>query len=271
MNLYIYTLSWQGSRMLKNLAPTLIQNINYLKNKKGIDSHWYIKDNASKDDTSSYINSINHQMDIVYYQCPHNKDSFSKGNNVLHEMVSPNSDDFILLLNNDVVFGEEDALSKMFDLQEKTNAGVVGSRLMYIGTNKLQHAGVIFSPKYNMFPYHYRFQQESDKDAEKNRYFQAVTGACLLTKASSYNRVNGMNLNYSWNLEDIDYCLSVGQTEKIAYCGKSKIYHEESVSLRKNPVHKLFLSDNLKFYKKKWGHIASDLHLYKDSPNYNEC
>jgi GT2 family glycosyltransferase len=256
--------------MLKNLAPTLIQNINYLKNKKNINSYWYIKDNASKDDSLQYISSIKNQMEIVCYECFHNRDSFSKGNNALHQMAKPNDEDFILLLNNDVVFGEEDALYKMFNVQEKTSAGIVGSRLMYIGTNKLQHAGVIFSPKYNGFPYHYRFREESDSLAEKNRYFQAVTGACLLTKSSSYNRVDGLCELLEWNFEDIDYCLSVGQTEKIAYCGRSKIYHEESVSLKKNPVHKLFLNDNTKLFKQKWGKIGMDLHLYESNPRYNE-
>ena len=42
------------------------------------------------------------------------------------------------------------------------------------------------------------------------------------------------------------------ETDKIVYCGNTVILHEESASLKKNPVQKLFMHNNVTHFKKKW-------------------
>jgi len=147
----------------------------------------------------------------------------------------------------------------------------VGARLLYSGTDKLQHAGVIFGPRYGKMPYHFRRGEKSDSNAKKNRYFQAVTAAVCLINPVSFRRVGGMDCNLRWAFEDVDLNLKIGQQEKIAYCGETKIYHEESASLAKNPVNKLFLNHNVTYFKNKWfGKYDLDHEKYLADPKYNE-
>lgn len=282
MKIHIITLSWNGIEMLETLRTGLAENLApfYMKEgkiKEGCEVPiWHIRDNGSKDNTVEEVSGWQYRsdtnLDCKVYDIGHNRDSFATGCNYLVEQAEPDNDDLILLLNNDIeFFGDNKSLLKMYKLMKKTGAGAVGARLLYNGTNKLQHAGVIFSERYNKLPFHYRPGKVSDAHAEKNRYFQVVTAACALVKASSFKHVGGFDNKLIWAFDDVDLFLRIGQTEKIAYCGETKIYHEESASLKKNNLNKLFMNSNVKYFKSQWnGKIKMDLEKYEKDPSYNE-
>ena len=275
MAIYILTLNWNGEERLKKLIPLLSKNMLDLQTKTKIPVRWLIKDNGSTDKSVEEIQKFDssgfEEDPVDIYMTDHNRDSFAKGVNTLATKAKITDKDFIVLLNNDIEFLEEDSLFKMFSLMRKTKAGVVGARLLYSNSNLLQHAGVIFSKKYNYLPFHFRPKHKTDKLAEKNRWFQAVTAACCFVRGSSFNRINGMDEGFKWAFEDVDMCLAIGQKEKIAYCGNVKIYHEESASLKKNPANKLFLNQNINHFRKKWAAKYSlDLELYEKDKNHNE-
>lgn len=270
--LHILTLTWNGLHHLEKLRDGLVQTCcNFY------DTAWYIKDNGSKDESVKSMEKWGERWPILrldIMETGHNRDSFAKGMNVLFERADPADDDLVLLLNNDVQFREhphDNAVSHMHQLMNQTKAGMVGLRLLYQGTDKLQHAGVIFSDRYNKMPYHYRPGEKSDANAEKNRYFQAVTAAVCLVKASSWKRVGGMDETFKWAFEDVDLCLRIGQDEKIAYCGETFAFHEESASLKKNPVNKMFMGTNATYFKEKWlGSYEIDHDRYLKDTGYNE-
>ena len=277
MKLHIFTLNWNGEYKLKQLEPGLYNNIT---NKTGnsedfkkLKFHWYIKDNGSTDKSVEFLKSLAGFKNggINIFETGHNRDNFSQGMNLLFDKANPADDDFILLLNNDVEFADSVSLMHMYNLMQKTNAGIVGARLLYPGTNKLQFCGTIFSSKYNNLAWHYRTGEESDKNAEKNRYFQAVTAAVMLTKASSFRKINGLDPYLNWCFDDVDYCFRINQLgEKIAYCGETKIFHEESSSLKLNPVNKLFMTQNVLRFRQKWeDKYKIDHDLYLKDPNHN--
>ena len=127
---------------------------------------------------------------------------------------------------------------------------------------------------------HFRAGQQSDVQAEKNRSFQVVTGAILLTKADLYKQVctsnksgiSGMDENFHWAFDDVDLCLSIkhNMNKKIIYCGHTSIFHEESATLKKNPINKMFLSHNLVYLKGKWEkRFILDQETYVADPNHN--
>lgn len=264
MKLHALTLTWNGADKLEKLQPKLLTNFSHLKN---IDCEWHIRDNGSKDNTKDVLFKSNN---IHLYEVGHNRSSFAKGVNYLFEKANPADNDLILLLNNDVVFGDQSSLLKMYSLMRSTGAAVVGAKLIYTDSHKLQHAGVIFGKQYGGMPWHYRRGEVPDEAASRARYFQAVTAAVCLVKASSFRRIGGMDENFRWAFEDIDMCLSIGEKEKIAYCGDTKIYHEESASLNKNPVNKMFLNHNVQHFKNKWsGKYVMDHQNYLSNTNYN--
>jgi len=57
----------------------------------------------------------------------------------------------------------------MIDLIRHSGVGVVGARLLYSNSDRLQHAGTIFGPRYGNMPYHFRHKEKSDKNAEINK------------------------------------------------------------------------------------------------------
>ena len=221
---------------------------------------WYVKDNGSKDGSVEYLSSIqSDKVDVLF--CSHNTDSFSSGMNILFERANPADDDLILLLNNDLWFEDTKSIVEMNKLLTD-DVGMVGARILYPDGKRLQHAGVYFSKKYNYFPYHYRHQEVADAASQKSREFQAVTGALVLIRAGDYRKICTNNKSgrvglcelYFFSFEDIDASLSVkyNMKKKIMYCGKTNVFHDESASLKKNPMHKLMMGQNTKVFKEKW-------------------
>lgn len=270
--LNILTLTWDNAERLSKLHESLIPALN------GIDYQWFIKDNHSKDDTLQQISTWEDKVKVIAY--PNNQQNFSQGCNLLFQEASPNDNDYIMLLNNDIIFNDTTSIKKMLSIIEKDNTvGVVGAKLLYTGSNKLQHAGVVFVPKWNT-PMHYRAGQESDKDASQNRTFQAITGAVAITKAEYYRNVcntnksgiNGLCEELNWAFDDTAACLAIkyNMHKQVVYCGETNISHEESASLKKNPTNKLFLNHNLKYLFNKWkGRYSIDLDDYLKNPKHN--
>jgi GT2 family glycosyltransferase len=269
--IHIVTLNWNGLEKLQELYASLLPAVE----KMAIVDHgwkWYVRDNGSTDGSKEWLAEL---PNVELLSVDHNRDTFAQGMNSLFALVRESIDpnDVILFLNNDVVIEDLDSLLKMYWLLDHHtyHIGIVGARLLYKGTNRLQHAGVIFGPRYGNMPYHYRHKEVSDAAAEKNRFFQAVTAACCMISWEVFMDVGDMDEKFAWAFDDIDYCLQAGQKgHLIAYCGETKIYHEESASLKKNPVNKLFLSRNVKHFKKKWGGgFGIDHEKYLKDPDFN--
>jgi GT2 family glycosyltransferase len=269
-HLYIFTLTWNACDKLTKLKESLMTALD------NIDYTWLIKDNDSKDNTYEIASTWGSKIKCFKYK--NNLQNFSQGMNYLFSEASPNDNDMILLLNNDIIFNDNKSIRNMISLLTK-DTGAVGARLLYTGTNKLQHAGVVFDPKHSG-PVHFRAGEISDDNAEKNRYFQVVTGAVLLTKAEYFRNscknnksgINGMDESFHWAFDDVDLCLSIryNMDKKVVYCGQTNISHEESSSLKKNPANRLFMNHNWNVLRNKWSkHIVADKDLYDKDTNYN--
>lgn len=270
--LYILTLTWNAVDKLTKLKESLLPAL------EGLDYTWLIKDNASKDNTVEVASTWGDKVKVIPYK--NNQQNFSAGMNYLFHEASPTEKDMVMLLNNDVVINDVKSIKNMTEIMNKdSSVGAVGCRLLFTDTDKLQHCGVIFDERFHL-PAHFRSGEKSDANAEKNREFQVVTGAVLLTKAEYFKNacetnksgVKGMDENYHWAFDDVDLCLSIkyNMNKKIVYCGDTNIFHEESASLKKNPANKLFMNHNVSYLKNKWkGRYIMDKALYTKEPNYN--
>lgn len=270
--LYLLTLTWNGLDKLSKLHESLMPALN------GIDYTWLIKDNASKDKTVEVASTWGDKVKVIPYKS--NAQNFSAGCNYLFAEAAPADNDLVMLLNNDVVINDKKSISNMVNLINKDDTvGAVGARLLYTDTDKLQHAGVVFSNSYRM-PTHFRVGQKTDANSEKDRMFQVVTGAVLLTKGEYFKNawkenksgINGMDENYHWAFDDVDLCLAIkyNMDKKIVYCGKTNIFHEESATLKKNPTNKLFQPHNVSYLKNKWeARYSLDEDIYTKDSKYN--
>jgi GT2 family glycosyltransferase len=269
--LYILTLTWNAVDKLTKLKESIMPSLD------NIDYTWLIKDNASKDNTIETISTWGDKIKVIPYK--NNTQNFSTGMNLLFREAAPADDDYILLLNNDVIFNDKSSISNMMKIIDKDKSvGAVGAKLLYTNTDKLQHAGVVFDESHKM-PMHFRLNQTADGLSSKDREFQVITGAVLLTKAEYFKNAfvnkdgtHGMDENYHWAFDDVDLCLSIkyNMDKKIVYCGNTNIFHEESASLKKVPTNKLFMPHNTKYFLNKWqGRYIYDKDIYTKNNKHN--
>ena len=270
--LYILTLTWNGIEKLTKLKDSLIPSL------ENIDYTWIIKDNDSSDNTVETVSSWGNNIKLIKYK--NNLQNFSQGTNMCFNEASPNDRDYILLLNNDIIFKDHMTISKMIGHMDRDHdIGAVGARLLFTDTDRLQHAGVTFHNQ-TKAPMHFRLNETSDENATKNRLFQVVTGAVLLTKAEYFRKVfhnpksgnDGMDENYHWGFDDVDLCLAIRyyMNKKILYCGNTEAYHEDSSSLKKVPTNRLFLNHNIFYLKNKWQkHYCLDQDMYEKDHKFN--
>lgn len=252
--IHVLTLTWNGLDKLHRLESGLRSSLDATDQRWA----WHIRDNGSIDGTSEAISKWDNVRPMLV---DHNRGNFAQGMNSLFAEAQPDDNDIIALVNNDITIGNDQSVVKMLSLLTD-DVGMVGARILYPDSNRLQHAGVIFSKKYNYLPYHSKHNQPSDKEAERDQEMQAVTAAFCLVRAREYRQVcqtnasgnAGMDEKYFWCFEDIDAALSIKYNlgKKVMYCGSTIIYHEESASLKKNPVNKLMMPHNVKRFKTKW-------------------
>lgn len=271
--LYLLTLNWQGKNKLIRLKNSLLPAL------ENVDFKWLIKDNASTDGSIEEIKSWNNQ-NIIPISYPHNRDSYAQGMNFLFKEAASKSNDLILTLNNDIQFNDRTSLKNMINIIEKDpSVGQVGAKLNYFDTDKIQHAGVLCSMSSRGLPYHFRLNQKEEDRDRQNRIFPAVTGAVALMKSDVFENCftnksgnKGFCEDYIWAFEDIDMSFRIKYLlgKKIVNCGQTNIYHEESGSLKVNPVNKLFMNHNIKTFITHWHkHIdVKEAEKYQD-PKYN--
>lgn len=175
-------------------------------------------DNASKDNSVSYMESLKEHMSITILQNTDNR-SFSECNN---QGARAAKGDYLLFLNNDteVTDGWLDALLKV--ALEKQNVGAVGARLIYPRIPKheknatksyhIQHAGIGFRDKkrdkmYFVQPYNLENGKRIGQSDSACKECACVTAAVLLMKKSVFEEVGGYDERYIYGYEDADICL----------------------------------------------------------------
>lgn len=267
--LHILTLSWQGLHHLSSLKKSLLPAL------EDIDYIWHIKDNGSTDDTVKEASTWGDKVNLIAYK--DNAQNFSQGCNYIFNAANPKDDDMVMLLNNDIVLQDTSSISKMISLL-KDDVGIVGAKLLYPDKTRIQHAGVVFTPRYGL-PINYRAGQLNDERASKNRYYQSITGAVALLKANTYRSIHknkdgsvGLDNEYIWSFEDVDMCLSINLLlkKKVLYCGDVNITHEESASLKKNGLNMIHLNKNAQYFLNKWKHkYKIDYDNYEKNAGYN--
>ncbi len=141
--------------------------------------------------------------------------------------------EYLLFLNDDMEIVCEDWLSKMLTSARIPYAGAVGCKLLYPGTDKIQHAGIT---NLRIGPAH-KLQFLSDSEDHyfgKNRGVHdmiGVTGACLLIRKSVFEETGGFCEDLRVAFNDVDLCFRIWEA---GYYNIERndtfLYHHESLS-----------------------------------------
>ena len=200
-----------------------------------------IENNSTDPATFAYYEAAKQRYDglqVVTY--PEQGFNFSGINNFGRKAAAG---EYLLLLNNDVEVLNGDWLTELLrQCAHKGGAAICGA-MLYYPDDTLQHAGVItglggyagHSHKYKQKGGSgYLFRTATVQD------FSAVTGACLLVRASVYDEVGGLDEQFAVAFNDVDFCLRVRDAGyRIAWTPYAQLVHYESKSRggdEKDPV-----------------------------------
>jgi len=251
----------------KNQLPLLRQCLNEIRNTvRDIDYEVIVLANNSTKEVKQYLDFMKQKdsrIKVIYSIIDL---GFSKANNMA---VRQAQGDYVLLLNDDTI-PTKDWLAQMLKLAEEKWAGIVGAKLIYPGTNRIQHAGVVFDEKKR--PQHIYFRNdELDPRSCEDREYQAVTFACALIRRDVWEELEGLKQSEVdpecyYRYEDIDFCLRAGERgHRVWFCASAVVGHYAARTVaslnQKNPFK--YLNEFLETWKDK---IETDCNKYNEFP-----
>ena len=200
-----------------------------------------VVDNASTDGTRAYLEGLGDRVRAIFNA---RNAGFAGANNQAAALARGR---YLLFLNNDTI-PQAGWLSEMVRLAENDDrVGVVGSKLLYPDTKRVQHAGIELI---NGIPDHpLRGAAPDDPRVCRTRDLDMVTGACLMTRKDLFDRLGGFDEGYLNGVEDVDLCLRVRDAgHRVVYCATSVVEHYEGRSAgRFNHV-----QENLRRFAARW-------------------
>lgn len=141
--------------------------------------------------------------------------------------ITASSGEYVLLVNNDIVFQQAGWLNHMMQLMNVSqDIGIVGARLLY-PNHTIQHGGV-FPTRRGYFNHRYRYLPAEHPPALAVEDVHAVTGALMLIRRSLLQQIGMLSERYFIAFEDIDLCYRAKKHGyRVVYCGTSYAIHLE--------------------------------------------
>ncbi|KQV34938.1 MULTISPECIES: glycosyltransferase family 2 protein [unclassified Rhizobium] len=145
----------------------------------------------------------------------------------------------LVMLNSDVVPSSPGWLQTLSrPLLEDRTLGAIGPKLLF-EDGSLQHAGLYFGRDQRGIWLNHHFHKGMPGDyrpAQQVRDVPGVTGACLVSRRETYERVGGFTEDYViGDYEDSDLCLKIRRLGlQIAYEPAACLYHLERRSIRRS-------------------------------------
>ena len=238
VSIAIVILNWNGTNLLKQFLPSIIQHSQYPNAKI------YVADNASDDDSVNYLNATYGDTITIIY----NEDNFgyAKGYNVALQDLT---EDYFLLLNSDVEVTAH-WLEPLISLME-ADANIAACQpklLSYNDKEIFEYAGASggFLDKHG-YPFcRGRMFETFEKDEHQYDDITDIfwaSGACLVIRANLFFESNGFEEDFFAHMEEIDLCWRLQRMGyKIKVCPTSTIYHLGGGTLQKMNPRKTYLN-----------------------------
>jgi ADP-heptose:LPS heptosyltransferase/GT2 family glycosyltransferase len=119
--------------------------------------------------------------------------------------------EFLLFLNDDIEIVQDDWLDRLMEHAQRPEVGVTGPQLLY-RDGKVQHAGMFLSSN-GIGRHAFRFAAKDDPCyfglALTQRNVIAVTGACMLVRKETFERLGRFDEAHEIVNNDLDFCLKV--------------------------------------------------------------
>ena len=154
--------------------------------------------------------------------------------------------DMLLFLNNDTEVITPGWIEALLEYAQQPRIGAVGARLLY-PQGRPQHEGIIMG-----------LCMGTAGNVDHGDYFSlgqsvlnatAVTAACMMTLASVFAEMGGLDEGLTVAFNDVDYCLRLREAGyRIVYTPHAELLHHESAS--RGTLHP---PDDEAFFRQRWG------------------
>ena len=235
MKLAVVILNWNGRKLLEEFLPSVVAHTN--------NAELYVIDNASTDDSISFLNTHYPQIKIIQNQGNY---GFAKGYN---EGLKHIDADIYCLLNSDVEVTANwtEPIMELFK-KDASIAAIQPKILDYKNKSKFEYAGA-GGGFIDEFGYPFcRGRVFFDLEEDKGQYNDTIecfwaTGASLFIRQEDFVRQKGFDEDFFAHMEEIDLCWRLkNDNRKIYYCGQSTVYHLGGGTLQKNNPKKTYLN-----------------------------
>ncbi|RAV27842.1 glycosyltransferase family 2 protein [Sinomicrobium soli] len=235
MKTAIVILNWNGRSLLEKFIPSV------LKHSGGADI--YVADNASTDDSVTYLNAAYPQVKII-----RNKENggFARGYN---EALRHIDADIYCLLNSDVEVTPDWLAPALEIFRTREDIGIIQPKILdYHRKDTFEYAGAA-GGFVDMLGYPFcrgrlfqTLEQDTGQYDDTCEIFWA-TGACMFIRSKVFHALDGFDEDYFAHQEEIDLCWRArNRGYRILYTGKSHIYHVGGATLSNMNPRKTFLN-----------------------------
>ena len=235
MKIAVVILNWNGMLLLEKFLPSIVEY--------SPEATIYVVDNASTDDSNSFIKAFFPTVTIVKNE---SNLGFASGYN---EALKSIDAEIYALVNSDIEVTKNwlQPIIKTFETESST-AIIQPKILDYKRKEYFEYAGAAggFIDQYG-YPYcRGRIFDTLEKDNgqyDDNCEIFWASGACFFIRSQVYNSLNGFDGEFFAHQEEIDLCWrAINEGYKIKYNSQSSVYHVGGATLQQGNPMKTFLN-----------------------------
>ena len=196
------------------------------------DYHLYLIDNSVSESSTQLVQKLTDKYSIKNYSHIKNENNagVAKGNNQGIEKALKDGSEYILLLNNDIEFDQQNLFEGLYIHAGQNEEKIIIPKIFYSGTNKIWMAGgtMLESKGYGI---HIGDGDEDNGQYNKQTYFTYAPTCFMLIHKDVFKKVGQMDEKYFVYYDDTDFVYrALKKGFKILYLPKFVIQHRVSFS-----------------------------------------
>jgi GT2 family glycosyltransferase len=221
----LVTVLYKGDDVLEDFIISV-------SNQTFADYHLYIIDNSPSENTDQLLNKLLAKYPVTAYTHIKNAGNYgvAKGNNQGIELSLQQGAEYVILLNNDIVFDQPDLLDQMVRCAEEKGEHMIVPKIFYYGTDKIWTAG----GKFIYYKGTSKGIGDKQPDSEKysvEKHFDYAPTCFMLISRKVFETIGLMDEQYFVYYDDDDFVYrAIKKGFEIYLLPRLKIFHKESFS-----------------------------------------
>lgn len=232
----IVILNWNGKKLLEKFLPSVVEH-------SPLYSNIYIADNASTDDSVSFVKSKYPQIGIIELK---KNWGFAAGYNKALEQIKA---EYYVLLNSDVEVTEKWVEPIVELMDQNPDIGACQPKIRaYNQRDEFEYAGAAggFIDKWGYPLCRGRIFNVFEKDHgqyDDVREIFWASGAAMFVRSSVYKKAEGLDEDFFAHMEEIDLCWRMkNMGYRVYFHYQSLVFHVGGGTLTMGTPHKTYLN-----------------------------